>query len=195
MTTHEFRLEYDLNRDDLIACTGFYWASWMLRDWILYPVAGIIGAGIGLGVIAAFYLFIVWLTDLQWDPQLNALFLFGAVAGFLLAISLTRRSDRDDLLSRLAALVASDSKNDVLTGEQELSIGARTLTATSQSIEITGPAGTTSRTWDCITQIAATESHVFIIADVAMIIPRRSFADDSMYLDFIESARHWSRQG
>ncbi len=192
MTAHEFTLEYELSRDDVIAYTGFYWASWVLRGWILYPVTGIIGSGIGLAVIIAFYL-IVWLTGAQWETQLNAFFPFGAIVGLVLAIYMARR-DKDDLLPRLAVLITKDSKDDVLSTEQEASLGRRTVLATSHEIEITGPAGTTSRKWEYIRYVAATECHVFIMSDVGMIIPRRSFANDMIYSEFIQSVRSWSRQ-
>ena len=92
-------------------------------------------------------------------------------------------------------MVTKDSKDDVLSIEQESRLGMRTLSATSHEIEIIGPAGKTSRTWEDITCVAVTESHVFIISDVGMIIPRRSFTNDTMYSEFIQSAHNWSRQG
>lgn len=193
MTPHEFTLEYELSRDDMNAYTGFYWASLFLRDWIVYPLAGIIGVGIGLAVITAFYL-IVRLTGAQWDAELNAFFPFGAIVGLVLAIYEARRFDKDNVLARLAGMVTKDSKDNVLSIEQELRLGRRTLSVTSHEIEITSPAGKTSRTWEYITHVAATKSHVFIISDVVIIIPRRSFINDTMYSEFIQSVRNWSRQ-
>lgn len=194
VTPHEFTLEYELSRDDVIAYTGFNWASWMLRDWILYPVAGIIGAGIGLAVIVAFYL-IAMLADAQWDAVLNVFFPFGATVGLVLAIVKVRQTEKDDLLVRLAAMVTKDSKDDVLPAEQESRLGKRTVSASSHRIEITGSAGTTTRTWEYIRHVAATDSHVFIISDVGIIIPLRSFTNEAMYSEFIQSVRNWSRQG
>ncbi|GEM_PF-2460246 len=193
MTSHEFTLEYELCRDDLIAYNGFNWASWMLRDWILYPVAGIIGAGIGLAVIVAFYLIAV-LVEAQWDAVLNVFFPFGATVGLVLAIVKVRQTEKDDLLVRLAVMVTKDSRDDVLSAEEESRLGKRTVSATSHGIEITGPAGTTTRTWESIRNVTATDSHVFIISDVGMIIPRRSFANDTMYSEFIQCVRSWIRQ-
>ena len=191
MPARVFTLDYELSRDDLLAYTGFGWATSMLRWWIVFPVISIFGASVGLAVATMIYL-IAWLAGLEWDPLLNFFFPFLAGIGIVMAITRFREFDHDKWLVALAKLITRDSQDEVFSQEEEASRRRRTLSVTSHGIEFNARDRHEFRTWDCITRVAVTECHVFILCDVTFIVPQHAFADDTTFSDFIEAVRRWS---
>jgi hypothetical protein len=190
MAMQEYKLEYELGRDDLVAYSGFQWATAVLRKWILYPVAAVFGGVVGVLVIAVLY-GIVFFTPLDWPIWMFGLFPLMALVGIFFAVKKVKDMDKDELLTRLTVLVTKDFSKTVITPRQQSSLGDRTVTVTPSYIEITGPKGTKSVALENIKYLASTNNHIFILTEVGIIIPNTAFASQSKYAEFYIDLRKW----
>lgn len=180
-----YELKYDLQSSDLAAYEGNWWANHRLVSTSVYPLAIIFAVAIGLLVPFLFFL-VVRLFGGEWAWQLNLIYVYG-VAAALLIIVWRLPGLKKTVLSRLANSWTSHSFD-------EQSLGARQLTATQDQIEVSGPNGTTRRTWCAVTRIATTDNHAFIYADVTFIVPRRPFQSEEEFEEFVKSIKSWRAQ-
>ena len=190
MAMQEYKLEYELGRDDLVAYSGFQWATAVLRKWILYPVTAFIGGFIGLLVVGAIY-GIKTFAGADWPIWMYGLFPLLALVGIFFAVKKVNDMNQDELLTRLAILVTKDFSKTVITPRQQSSLGERTLIVTPSYIDITSPRGSMTVSLEKIKYLASTNSHIFILSEVGIIIPNTAFATQSKYAEFYLDLRKW----
>ena len=188
MSNETFQIEYDLTREDVHAWKAWWWANLVTAPWILTLLACILGTCVGLGVPAIFYV-IVHAASLEWDPLLNVVFPVGLIAGIVFTVSAVRRK-RSILLKRLQPQLGGLDADEW----EERFLGHRRLTATPEKIEVDGPAGATSRKWSVVKSVHFTESHVVVVADIAVIVPRNAFLTESDCDRFVEAVQSWIKQ-
>lgn len=192
MTPSTFELNYELTSEDVSAWKNFWHANFVARlmqhSRVFNLFVLILGAFIGLAVVGVFRL-IVWAAGLTWDPMLYWLYFYGAIGGVVVTF-VVFRSKRSEFGKKLIKRLSRDG----LSEKDKDFLGPRTLTASMDGFTIESPQGSTTRKWNVVNWVHVTETHVFIQADVAVVVPRHAFSTDTDRDQFIEAVMSWSQQ-
>lgn len=197
MTPPTFELNYDLTADDLQAWKNYAYANLVSRSQALDKVvrsrafnllAVVLGSIIGLAVVGTIRL-AVWAAGLTWEPYQYWLYFFGVIAGIVVTVLVFRSKGsafRRKLLAKLAQQETRETDKQLL--------GRRTLTVSAEGFQLESPNGITTRKWSISKDVYATDSHVFIVADVAVVVPRSAFTNDTQRNEFIAAIESWNQQ-
>lgn len=188
MAPTTFELQYDLTPEDASAWEDYWYTNLVLNSRLLDVLAIILGAIIGLAVVGTFRL-IVWAIGLTWDPLLYWLYFYGIVGGMVVAF-VVFRTKRGGLRKRLLTKLAK--QRDRKHGGQQF--GRRNLLASADGFEIESPVGKTSRKWTIVRAIDQTDTHIFITADVAVIIPKTALESAMECTEFFNTIERWHKQ-
>lgn len=192
MTPSNFELNYDLTSDDIRAWKDFWHANFvskmMQHSRAINLLAVALGAIIGLAVVGGFR-FVVWAAGLTWDPMLYWLYFYGVIGGIIVTF-VVFRSKRGVFHKKLMARLS----NDGLSEKDKAFLGPRTLKASADDFTIESPFGSTTRKWNAVNWVHVADAHVFIQADVIVVVPRTAFASEAECDQFIEAVQDWSQQ-
>lgn len=189
MTPSTFDLDYELTPADLNAWEDYWIASYahkILHSRAINLLLALLGAITGLAVVGVFRL-VVWTVGLQWDPLLYWLYFYGAVGGVLVMVLAFKRERSTFKRKLLAKLSNRDARK-----RYEQLVGRRRLTASADGFKLASPVGSTSRNWKIVSGVRTMDSHVFILADVTVIIPRNAFSTATECDEFIAAVENWS---
>lgn len=188
-----YQLDYELSSEDVKA-----WESYVVDRLVLSgPLLGsrafnllvvVLGSIIGLAVVGTLRL-VVWGAGLAWDPMLYWFYLFGVIAGIGVTY-LVFQSKGSAFRRRLAAKLASRETSE---SDKQL-VGHRTLTVSLEGFQLESPNGSTGRKWSIVKEVYKTDEHIFMVADVAVIVPRSAFTSDAQRSEFITTIQDWSQQ-
>lgn len=81
-----------------------------------------------------------------------------------------------------------------LRERDKLLVGRRRLTASAEGFQHDSQVGSTSRKWNIVSGIHATNSHVFIVADAVVIVPRSAFSTGAECDKFVKAVESWGQQ-
>ncbi len=193
MTQPTHQLNYELSSEDVKA-----WQSYVVDHLVLRgPRLGsrvfnvlmvVLGSIIGLAIVGTLRL-IVWAVGLAWDPMLYWFYLFGVIAG--IGVTYVVFQSRGSVFRRrLAAKLASGETS---ASDKQL-VGHRTLTVSQEGFQLESPNGSTSRKWSIVKEVYTTDEHIFMVADVAVIVPRGAFTSDAQRSEFIATIQGWKQQ-
>jgi hypothetical protein len=168
--------EYQLSVDDHLAFVSFHYSNRApeIRRRYLFaqtipPLICLISAAGGLGLF------------FEWDWLLAA-YLGIFVVGSLLWISFYPRRYKK-LLKKLVMKKLNDPRN-------ATSLARCWLSITPQGILTANDVGETRSDWRRIQEVVETENHLFLYigSDEALVIPRRAFAKDNLWKEFVNTA-------
>ena len=186
MNNGEIKLDCDLNSDDIIALSNYYWHNprlsnnvykWFIRFILLCSLIAIF-CGVALLIMGN-------------DPAVPGddtvgFGIFATIFG-LLGVSFFF------FLSKWRLILARRNINNgkgILPGMHSYSISSAGIT------DLTKPANRTVQ-WAAVQKIVQTEQHVFILFPFlsAFIIPRRAFATKELFQQFVGEVQSFYRQG
>ena len=182
--TRVYEFEFELEKDDLVAYSGYWWSQSRIVGCLFYVLAITLAVGVGAFVPFLFYLVVDHFGG-EWPMQLNVLYPIGIATG-LFAVCSRLQHTKKTVLDQLASGWTSHDF------DEEKSKGRRRMLVSRQEVSLDGEKGQTVRVWDVVSKVAVTDNHVFICADVAFIIPRRIFEDDGEFVEFAAAVEEWA---
>jgi len=178
-----YELHYSLDRADLVALTRHHLAH--SRLYAIVWIAVTVGFALALGLLGPLVLFLIdRFLGGDWVQPAYRPFVFGVVVAHVLMFALMF-ANRKKSLDWLARQLASQNQKGLqVLGESSLKVSREGITAI-------GAKGETIRPWQAVSSVMKTDGQAFLCADVVFVIPRRAFADEDRFEEFLKSAHKW----
>lgn len=184
-----YELEFELERDDLVAYTRYVLANSRGKKLLWYALWGLAGFIAGL-VLTTVIASVDRLLGGEPPQPVYRPYVFGVVVGTAVMLYLARTAWKKNL----------DYIADTWTGKKDTPrLGPRRMTLSREGFTFVGPEREHVRPWQSVTNVVVLDDRAFLVADLVFVVPCRAFADRSGFEEFLAAAHNWrspqERQG